>query len=79
MLFQKKKKKNQIFEIFTLIFFLRFAPSRPSPSSLKPTGPPLSFYIGNLKKIGFPMPTAKNGLRIVNLHPKKHRIKGSFF
>ena len=27
------------------------------------------------RKIGFPMPTAKNGFQILNLHPKKHRIR----
>ena len=39
--------------------------ARPSPSFLKPTGLPLSFFIGNLKKIGFPMSTAKNGLGLL--------------
>ena len=28
----------------------------------------------SFKKIGFPMATAKNGLQILNLHPKKHII-----
>ena len=27
------------------------------------------------RKIGFPIPTAKNGFQILNLHPKKNRIR----
>ena len=27
----------------------------------------------------FPMPTAENGFQILNLHPKKHRIKKKNF
>ena len=28
-----------------------------------------------MPKIGFPMPTAKNRIQILNLHPKKHVLK----
>ena len=28
-----------------------------------------------MPKNGFPMPTAKNWFQILNLHPKKHRLK----
>ena len=31
-------------------------------------------YAKNLVKIGFLMPTAKNGFQILNFHPKKHVI-----
>ena len=29
-------------------------------------------FIKNKEKIGFPMPTLKNGFQILNLHPKEH-------
>ena len=32
----------------------------------------MSFSIKNKEKIGFPMPTPKDGFQILNLHPKKH-------
>ena len=31
------------------------------------------------KKNGFPMPTAKNGFHILNLHPKKYILKKKLF
>ena len=31
------------------------------------------------KKISFPIPTGKNGFHILNLHPKKHILKKTFF
>ena len=30
------------------------------------------------KKNGFPIPTAKNGFQILNLHPKKHALKKKY-
>ena len=82
-----KKKKipiSPIFEIFWPIYFLTiclilgFSPPPPWKPRF-PTGPPLSFYIKNRKKIGFPMPTPKNGFQILNLHPKKHVFKKKTF
>ena len=51
------------------------------PPPIKPPIPhgfSLSFSIKNKEKsekIGFPMPTTKNGFQILNLHPKKHVFK----
>ena len=44
-----------------------------------PTGPPLSFYVTNMQKIGknsdFRCRPPKKGFQILNLHPKKHTFK----
>ena len=64
------------FSFFRPIFFLRFVLSKHIPLLKTPrflTGSPLSFYIGNREKIGFPMPAAENGFKILNVHPKIYR------
>ena len=32
-----------------------------------------------MQKKGFPMPTAKNGFHILNIHPKKYTLKNTPF
>ena len=59
----------------TICLILGFPPWNPR----FPTGPPFSFYIKNSQKIGFPMPTLKNGFQFLNLHPKKHIFKEKIF
>ena len=65
-------------DFFLFDNLLNFGLPPPPPHNPRfPTGPSLSFSIKNKekiekKKIGFPMPTSKNGFQILNLHPKKH-------
>ena len=72
---------SPIFEIFWPIFFddlLNIGLSLPHETLDSPRVPHCRFILKTLKKlgkIGFPMPTLKNGFQILNLHPKKHVFK----
>ena len=69
---------STLFQIFSPIFFDDLLNIGLLPPPIKPPippGPPLSFFIKNKEKIGFPMPTPKNEFQIFNLHLKKHVFK----
>ena len=63
-----EKKMKKIFDFFYDLLHLGPLPLLKKNGS--PRVPPLSFYIENREKIGFPMLTAKNGFQILNLHPQ---------
>ena len=70
----KKSRKIVRFIIFSAcFFFLRFASSGPQPPP-----PPLTLKIIK-EKICFSMPSAKNRLQILDLHPKNVLKKKYFF
>ena len=79
-IFQIFSPISQLFQIFSPIFFFTISLILGFSSLLKPPDSPqvphCRFFIKNKekirKKIGFPMPTPKNGFQILNLHLKKY-------
>ena len=64
---------HPIFFFFTI--FLRLGLPLPLKPSIPHGSQIVVFYKKNKEKIGFPMPTPKNGFQILNLHPKIHIFK----